>query len=200
MKKAGAALSPVVPGKYFVFLERLVREQYRTLLVEAESEAQASEEALRLFHEGATAYMSCAQVEPPVARVRPVREKHLRKSGAEAPQPDGVDSDFHTSGTFEGAGDGLVQPTGQFPGTRPAPMTRAQARTLCQNFDASGHSNHSGQGASLWVILEHCAARGIAYNLHALPGVGYYVERAKSVEDGRALRMPVQTTYDALPD
>ena len=68
---------------------------------------------------------------------------------------------------------------------------------MCQNFDASGHSNHSGQGATLWVILEHCAEADIPYNLRALPGVGYYVERSKAVGDGTALRMSVETVYGA---
>ena len=66
---------------------------------------------------------------------------------------------------------------------------------MCQNFDASGHSNHSGRGSTLWVILEHCAAVDIAYTLRALPGVGYYVERTKSADDGLALRMEVETSY-----
>lgn len=197
MKKSGAAPSPVVPGKYFVFLERLVQEQYQTLMVDADSENQARDKALQMFFAGAAAYMSCTQVEPPTARVRPMREKHLRKAGA-PDDPADDESDFRTSDSFVGEADDLIQPTGQFPGTHSAPVTRAQARLLCQNFDACGHSNHSGQGTTLWVVLEHCAAAGIAYNLRALPGLGYYVERAKSADDGLALRMPVETTYDSL--
>jgi hypothetical protein len=77
-------------------------------------------------------------------------------------------------------------------------VTRAQARLMCQNFDASGYSNHSGRGTTLWVILEHCAEADIAYNLRALPGVGYYVERAKSADDGLALRMSVETGYGPM--
>lgn len=197
MRKTGAAPSPVVPGRYFVFLERLVQEQYQTLVLDAETEQQAHDKAMQLFFAGAAAYMTCTQVEPPTARVRPMREKHLRKGGVPEGAQDGH-SDFRTSGSFLGEADEVVQPTGQFPGTSPAPVTRAQARLLCQNFDACGHSNHSGQGTTLWVILEHCAATGIAYNLRALPGLGYYVERAKTANDGMALRMPVETTYDSL--
>ena len=52
----------------------------------------------------------------------------------------------------------------------------------------------------MWVVLEHCAETGIAYNLHAMPGVGYYVERAKPVDDGLALRMSVETGYGPLRD
>jgi len=199
MRKSGAAPSPVVPGKYFVFLERLVQEHYQTLSVDAESEEQARDKALQLFFDGKAAYMNCTQVDLPTARVRPMREKHLRRSDA---SQDGEEDgpEFRSSGSFASAGadDDLVQPTGQFPGTRPAPVTRAQARLLCRNFDACGHSNHSGQGATLWVILEHCAAADIAYTLRAMPGMGYYVERAKNPDDGLGLRMPVETTYDGL--
>lgn len=193
MKKSGAAPSPVVPGRYFVFVERLVREQYQTVVVDAPSEDAAGRQALNLFLAGSVAYMSCTQVEPPTARVRPVREKHLRKDGSEAgASPSG----FRTSERFLGEDDSeIIHPVGPFPGTHPAPVTRAQARLLCRNFDASGHSNHSGQGATLWVVLEHCAALDIAYNLHALPGLGYYVERSRVAGDGLALHMSVETEY-----
>ena len=198
MKKAGAGLSPVVPGKYFVFLERLVREHFQTQVVDAPSPAEAEAQALQRFFAGAAAYMSCTQVEPPVARARPLREKHLRKA-AEGRASAEQYADLHTSESFMGEADAVVAPTGQFPGARSTAVTCAQARRICHHFDASGHSNHSGQGATLWVVLEHCAARGIAYNLHVLPGVGFYIERAKTVEDGLALSMPVETSYAELP-
>jgi hypothetical protein len=194
MKKPAAANSPIVPGKYFVFVERLVQEQYQTLVVDAESEDEAREKALSLFFSGSVAYMSCTQVEPATARVRPLREKHLRK----VERMDGLqEPDFRTSERFIGADDETLQPSSQFPGTRPAAVTRAQARLLCQNFDASGHSNHSGRGSTLWVILEHCAQADISYNLRALPGLGYYVERSKAAADGLSLRMSVETQYGA---
>ena len=192
MKKTVAAISPVVLGKYFVFIERLVQEQYQTLVVDAESEDEARDKALSLFFAGTLAYMSCTQVEPPQARVRPVREKHLRKAEN---REKFEESDFRTSDRFMGDGAEAIQPTGRIPGTRPASVTRAQARLLCQNFDASGHSNHSGQGATLWVVLEHCESADIPYNLRAVPGLGYYVERSKAIGDGLALRMSVETTY-----
>ena len=195
MKKSGAAPSPVVPGKYFVFLERLVQEQYQTLVVDADSEDQARDKALKLFFAGSVAYMTCTQVEAPSARVRQMREKHLRKAENSV---DAQEADFRTSERFIGDGAEVVQPTGQFPGTRSLPVTRAQARLLCQNFDASGHSNHSGQGTTLWVILEHCAGANIPYNLRALPGLGYYVERSKAMGDGLALRMTVETEHGSL--
>lgn len=190
MSKSGATASPVVPGQYLVFLERLVQEHYQTLTIAADSEEQARAKALEQFFAGAVAYLRSVQVEPPTARVRPLRERHLRRSGA----ADGAPS-IHTSGRFEGPDDEQIEPSGGFPGTRPAPVTCAQARLMCQNFDASGHSNHSGRGSTLWVILEHCAAVDIAYTLRALPGVGYYVERTKSADDGLALRMEVETSY-----
>lgn len=199
MSKSPATQSPVVPGRYFVFVERLVREQYQTLVLDADSEQQAGDKALQQFFAGTVAYMSSTQVEAPTARVRPVREKHLRKLAADEAAPE-AESTFRSSARFEGREDDLVEPAAQFPGTHPAPVTRAQARLMCQNFDASGHSNHSGKGSTLWVILEHCAEVDIPYNLRALPGLGYYVERAKPVSDGLALRMSVETGYGPLRD
>jgi hypothetical protein len=194
MKKPATANSPIVPGKYFVVVERLVQEQYQTLVVDAQSEDEAREKALALFFSGSVAYMSCTQVEPATARVRPLREKHLRK----VERLEGMDEpDFRTSERFIGDNEETLQPSSQFPGTRPAVVTRAQARLLCQNFDASGHSNHSGKGSTLWVILEHCAQADISYNLRALPGLGYYVERSKAAADGLSLRMSVETQYGA---
>jgi hypothetical protein len=192
MKKSAAANSPVVPGKYFVFVERVVQEQYQTLVVDAASEEEARDKALALFFSGSVAYMSCTQIEPATARVRPMREKHLRKAPRDG---DLQEQEFRTSDRFHGDGDEVLHPAAQFPGTRPAAVTRAQARLLCQNFDASGHSNHSGRGATLWVILEHCAQADIAYNLRAMPGLGYYVERSKAAADGLSLRMSVETQY-----
>ncbi len=196
--KSDAVNSPVVPGRFFVFIERLVREQYQMQVVEAASEQQARDGALAQFFAGRVAYMSSAQVEPPTARVRPVREKHLRKLADRGNEP--APARWRTSGRFEGPDDEVLQPPAGYPGTLPTPIGRAQARLMCQNFDASGHSNHSGKGSSLWVILEHCAEADIAYNLRAMPGIGYYVERAKSLDDGLALRMSVETAHGPLLD
>ena len=197
MKKSAAAVSPVVPGKFFVFIERLVQEQYQSLVVDAQSEQEAGEKALELFFAGAVGYVSCNQVEPATTRVRPMREKHLRKAPGEDPAQD---TDFRTSDRFVGDEEERISPASVFPGTRPAAVTRAQARLMCQNFDASGHSNHSGQGTTLWVILEHCAQADIPYTLRASPGLGYYVERSKAMGDGLALRMSVETRYGAPLD
>mgnify|MGYP001295631650 CR=1 FL=1 len=199
MSKSDASVSPIVPGRYFVFVERLVQEQYQMQLIEAESEDEARERALAHFFAGRVAYMSSAQVEAPTTRVRPVREKHLRKISSRSDAPE-LAQDFRTSGRFEGPDDELLEPSCRYPGTRPEPLTRAKARLMCQNFDASGHSNHSGRGSTLWVVLEHCAEADIAYNLRAVPGLGYYIERAKSVNDGLALRMSVETGYGPLRD
>jgi hypothetical protein len=192
-----ATTSPVVPGRYLVFVERLVQEQYQTLTISADSEERAHAAALEQFFAGSVAYMRSVQVEPPSVRVRPLREKHLRRAEAQSDAA-ALDPPFHTSGRFDGPDDEPIAPASAYPGTRPAPVTRAQARLMCQNFDASGHSNHSGRGTTLWVILEHCAEADIAYNLRALPGVGYYVERAKSADDGLALRMSVETGYGPM--
>jgi hypothetical protein len=197
VSKSDAKPSPVVPGRYFVFVERLVQEQYQMQLIDAGSEDEARDKGLAQFFAGSVAYMSSSQVEAPMARVRPVRERHQRKHAAD--DGDAAQSpDFRTSGRFEGPDDELVLPASQFPGTSPAPITRDQARLMCRNFDASGHSNHSGKGSTLWVVLEHCAEADIAYNLRAMPGIGYYVERARSVDDGLVLRMSVETGYGPL--
>lgn len=198
MTKPEAQASPVVPGRFFVFIERLVQERYQTQVVEAASEELAREQALAQFFAGRVAYMSSAQLQPPTARVRAVRERHLPKltDRGNAAAPAGL----RTSDRFEGPEAELLQPQFVFPGTQPTPIPRSLARLMCQNFDATGHSNHSGKGASLWVILEHCAEADIAYNLRAMPGMGYYVERAKPVGDGLALRMSVETGYGPLRD
>jgi len=199
VSKHDVGVSPIVPGRYFVFVERLVQEQYQMQLIDAASQDEARDKALARFFAGGVAYMSSAQVEAPTARVRPVREKHLRKLAVREDEPALV-QEFRTSGRFEGPDAELLQSASQYPGTRPAPISRAQARLMCQNFDASGHSNHSGQGSTLWVVLEHCAEADIPYNLHAVPGIGYYVERAKAVDDGLALRMAVETGHGSLRD
>ncbi len=197
MSKSASTTSPVVPGQYLVFIERLVQEQYQTLTVAADSETQAQADALAQFFSGSVAYMRSVQVEAPSVRVRPLREKHLRKTLAGS--HDAVlEPPLHTSARFEGPDDERVEPTSAYPGTDPTPVSRVQARLMCQNFDASGHSNHSGRGSTLWVILEHCAQTDIAYNLRAMPGVGYYIERAKSADDGLALRMSVATGYGPM--
>lgn len=197
MSKTVTTTSPVVPGQYLVFVERLVQEQYQTLTIAADSEEQASTDALKRFFAGTVAYMRSVQVEAPSVRVRPLREKHLRKTLAQ-PDDAALAQPFHSSARFDGPDDGRLEPSSAYPGTHPAPVSRAQARLMCQNFDASGHSNHSGRGSTLWVILEHCAEVDIAYNLRAMPGVGYYIERAKSADDGLALRMSVETGYGPM--
>lgn len=198
MSKSDAGASPIVPGRYFVFVERLVQEQYQMQLIDAASEDQARAQGLAQFFAGRVACMGSVQVEAPTARVRPVREKNLRKIAGRDDDPAVPARALRTAPRFDGPDDEVLEPTGAFPGTHPLPLSRAQARLICQNFDASGHSNHSGQGSTLWVVLEHCAETGIAYNLHAMPGVGYYVERAKPVDDGLALRMSVETGYGPL--
>lgn len=52
-----------------------------------------------------------------------------------------------------------------------------QAKRIIEAFEHSGHSTHSGQGSTLWVILDYCNENGIPYDLTAKPGEGYFVER-----------------------
>jgi hypothetical protein len=197
VSKSDAGASPIVPGRYFVFVERQVLEQYQMQQIDAESEEKARAQGLAQFLAGRVAHMSSVQVEPPTARVRPVREKNLRRLADQA-QGSAAARPLRTAARFEGPDNEVLEPLGQFPGTHPEAVTRAQARRICQNFDASGHSNHSGRGSTLWVVLEHCAESDVAYNLRAMPGVGYYVERAKPVDDGLALHMAVDTEYGRL--
>lgn len=70
MSKTGTTTSPVVPGQYRVFVERLVQEQYQTLTIAADSEEQAGTAALEQFFAGTVAYMRSVQVEAPSVRVR----------------------------------------------------------------------------------------------------------------------------------
>ena len=76
---------------------------------------------------------------------RCARSTCARTGGDATPRSNG---DFRTSDRFQGDDDEvLAAEPAQYPGTRPElAVTRAQARLMCQNFDASGHSNHSGRG------------------------------------------------------
>ena len=128
--------------------------------------------------------------------MRLLREKHLRRDSAR----DSEAGDFRTSDRFQGDDEEVLVLLAAYPGTHPSPVTRAQARLLCQNFDASGHSNHSGRGSTPWVIPEHCAQADIPHTLRASPGLGYYVERSSSVGDGLALSMSVETRFGLPPE
>jgi hypothetical protein len=80
---------------------------------------------------------------------------------------------------MEWTGDGRKRvdpPTGAI-GQRPAAVKIGQARDLIRSFETHGHSQHSGQGSFLWVIIDYCETYQIPYNLRAEPGNGYFVER-----------------------
>lgn len=55
-----------------------------------------------------------------------------------------------------------------------------EAMKLGQEFDNSGHSNHSAAGALLQHVLDHCHRHGIAYRLMARHMMGYGVLRLEA--------------------
>lgn len=66
---------------------------------------------------------------------------------------------------------------GNLPGTYPTAVTYSTARMLIDAFVRTGVSIHSGQGATLWVMLEWLHDQKIPYQLKAVPEEGYYIER-----------------------
>lgn len=54
-----------------------------------------------------------------------------------------------------------------------------EARTWQYFWDHG--SQHSGRAASLTYILNRCEREGVAYELIALPGKGYYIRRVEEV-------------------
>lgn len=78
---------------------------------------------------------------------------------------------------FDGDGRKKVKPTIRLPHTYPIEVTNGQARRTIDAFNHSGHTNHSGNGGTLWVILEWAQRNKVAYNLNAFPGMGYTVSR-----------------------
>ena len=80
---------------------------------------------------------------------------------------------------FDGDGRFMVQPTVHLPGTYPIAVRRSTARLLIEAFNKSGGSNHSGQGATLWVLLQHLQDTKQPYVLRAQCGEFYQLERLK---------------------
>lgn len=78
---------------------------------------------------------------------------------------------------FDDDGRLMVVPKIKLPNTWPTAVTNGQARRMIDAFNESGQSNHSGSASTLWVILWWCHVHGIAYNLNAMPGMGYSVTR-----------------------
>lgn len=51
------------------------------------------------------------------------------------------------------------------PSTQPATLTRGQCRQFVEMLYEHKSSNHSGQGATLWVGLEFCRVNNITHRL-----------------------------------
>lgn len=78
---------------------------------------------------------------------------------------------------FEGDGRIKFQPTtGVLPGTHPTSVTRATARMLIRMMVEHGQSTHSGQGATLWIMLTWLQRHKRPYTLTAYPGLGYQLQ------------------------
>ena len=83
------------------------------------------------------------------------------------------------SSRFKGDGRKKVAPLFDFKkeGLKSIAVRKSTARQLCKNFDVCGHSTHSGQGSTVWVILEHCRENLIQYTITGEPGVGFFIQR-----------------------
>lgn len=77
---------------------------------------------------------------------------------------------------FSGDGRFVKEPMLRLPGTNPDSVTNANARHVIDALLTRGHTNHSGLGSTLWVVLVWCQLHDKAYTLRAEPGLGYYVE------------------------
>jgi hypothetical protein len=78
---------------------------------------------------------------------------------------------------FLGDGRVTIAPAWHFPGTVPARLSYAQARAVIDRFLINGISSHSGDGGTLWVLLQWLQEQQIDYTLEAAPGYGYQVVR-----------------------
>ena len=70
-------------------------------------------------------------------------------------------------GRFWGDGRQQVEalPADICPRSNPLAVTKSGARRLIDTFQSSGMSNHSAQGGTLWVILEHCRTHFMRHEL-----------------------------------
>ncbi len=78
---------------------------------------------------------------------------------------------------FDGDGRRKVGRLLWLPNTTRHAVTNSVARGMIDRFMATGHSTHSGTGATLWVLLVWCQSHEVPYTLRAEPGFGYYIER-----------------------
>jgi len=60
--------------------------------------------------------------------------------------------------------------------THPIRVTHSAARMMIEAYCRDGHSTHSGQGATLWVLLEWLHFHNLPYRLTVKPGEGHYIE------------------------
>jgi len=61
-------------------------------------------------------------------------------------------------------------------GVYPMWVTYSQARAIIDRYRQNGHSTHSAQGATLWVLLEWLHYHRLPYRLTVLPNECYYLE------------------------
>lgn len=76
---------------------------------------------------------------------------------------------------FEGDGRSTTIPWFVLPGTQPVPVRRSMARELIRNMLETGHSIHSGNGSTLWILLIWLQRHRRPYVLTAHPGFGYEI-------------------------
>ena len=70
-------------------------------------------------------------------------------------------------------------PSTVFAGTRPKPVTRAQARAAIDTFLLVGGSNHSAVSGTLWVLVEWSRVTGRRIHIQHEKGAGYRVVLVK---------------------
>jgi hypothetical protein len=56
-------------------------------------------------------------------------------------------------------------------------LTNAQVRRIVENFMLTGKAHHSGNASTLQYIIDYCEDNLIGYQIKALPGIGYSIEK-----------------------
>ena len=72
---------------------------------------------------------------------------------------------------------GKLNATFKLPCTQPMALTSAECRRTIEHFFQHGTSMHSGQGATLWALLDYLQRTGTPYTPNAMPGKGYEVRK-----------------------
>lgn len=82
---------------------------------------------------------------------------------------------------FNGDGRFKIDPIDPLAGTRPIRVTASMARMFVDMFMDSGHSVHSAQGATLWVVPAWCEQNKVLYEIQPQEyegkTVGYVIKR-----------------------